>query len=136
MTQLADSVRQIGSLLDARDWTSLRALLSDEFVDHSAPPGAPAGPDGYVATLRWVTEQLGITYQVEDVVADGNTAALRATASGVDEHGGFGFPATGKPFSMATMHWYRGGEHGLTEHWGVLDQLGMLTQIGAVPPPH
>ena len=129
------AAREIETVLRQRDYQRLRELLTEDFVDHGAPPNALPGPDGYVQTMRYVTEVLGIAYQVEDVVADGEQVAVRATARGVSTLPAFGLPATGKPFEMATMHWYRAEGDRLAEHWGVMDQLGMLTQIGALPAP-
>jgi predicted ester cyclase len=136
MTTAEHAAREIGNALTARDWVGLRGLLSDDFVDHSAPPGTPSGPDGYVEVLRWVSDELGITYSVEDVVASDTAVALRATARGVHTSDAFGFPATGRPFAMSTMHWYAADGERLTSHWGVLDQLGMLAQVGALPASH
>ena len=133
MTAAERAAIEIQTVLAERDWDRLRALLTDDFIDHSAPPGTPAGPDGYVAVLTWVSDQLGISYTVEDVVADGEKVALRATARGVHDKPSFGFPATGRPFAMDTIHWYLARGDKLSEHWGVLDQLGMLMQVGALP---
>jgi hypothetical protein len=36
---------------------------------------------------------------------------------------------------MATMHLYRAEGDRLAEHWGVRDELGVLWQTGALPPP-
>jgi predicted ester cyclase len=82
--------------------------------------------------MRFVVEELGITYEVEDVVASGDHVVVRATAYGVHRMPLLGIPATDQPFSMATMHWYRARGDRLAEHWGVLDQLGMLAQVGAL----
>ena len=126
MTPAAEAAVAVGTAMAERDWPRLRALLSDEFVDHS----------GYVGVLRWITEELDISYTVEDVVAAGPAVALRATAHGTHTADTFGFPATGRRFHMPTMHWYRAAGDKLDAHWGVLDQLGMLVQVGAVPAPH
>ena len=120
-------------MLRNRDYGRLRELLTDDFVDHGALPEAQTGPDGYVQTMRWVTEVLGISYDVEGVVADGGQVAVRATATGVSTSPVFGLPPTGKRFAMATMHWYRADGDRLAEHWGVMDQVGMLAQVGALP---
>ena len=135
MTHGEHAAREIETVLRNRDYLRLRELLTDDFLDHGAPPDAPPGPDGYVDTMRWVTEVLGIEYQVDDVVAAGDQIALRATARGISHAPAFGCPATGKPFAMATMHWYRADGDRLAEHWSVMDQLGMLTQVGALPAP-
>jgi predicted ester cyclase len=133
MTPAERAARQVETVLRDRDFQGLRDLLTPSFTDHSAPPGTPPGPDGYVEFMRYVTESLGITYHLDDVVSAGDQVALRATAHGVHNVGAFGLPATGKPFAMSTMHWYRADGDRLAEHWGVVDQLGMLAQVGALP---
>ena len=46
-----------------------------------------------------------------------------------------GIPATGKSATWTEIHIGRGGDGRLTEHWSVIDQLGMLVQLGIVPAP-
>jgi predicted ester cyclase len=133
MTPAEHAARRIETVLAASDFPGLLDLLTPGFVDHSAPPGTPPGPEGYVQLMRFLTETLGITYQLDDVVSAGDQVALRATAHGVHNADAFGFPATGRPFAMSTMHWYRAEGDRLAEHWGVVDQLGMLAQVGALP---
>jgi predicted ester cyclase len=136
MTPAERAARDVETMLQNRDFQGLRDLLTPGFTDHSAPPGTPPGPDGYVQTMRYVTETLGITYHVDDVISAGDQAVVRATAHGVNNISAFGFPATGRPYAMSTMHWYRADGDRLAEHWGVLDQLGMLAQTGALPTPN
>src|ERR1700690_3011172 len=135
MTPAERAARHIETVLHNHDFEGLRDLLTPGFTDHSAPPGTPTGPDGYVQVMRWVTEALGITYHVDDVLCAGDQVAIRATAHGTHNASALGFPATGRPFAMATMHWYRADGDRLAEHWGVVDQLGMLAQVGALPGP-
>ena len=135
MTPGEHAAREIEEVLRNRDYGRLRELLTDDFIDHGAPPDAASGPEGYVQTMRFVTEVLGVDYQVQDVVANGDQIALRATARGVNTVPAFGFPATGRPFTMEAMHWYRADGDRLAEHWGVIDQMGMLVQTGAVAVP-
>lgn len=134
MTPAERAARNIETVLHNHDFSQLRDLLTPGFTDHSAPPGTPPGPDGYVQVMRYVTETLGITYHVDDIVSAGDQVVVRATAHGVHNASAFGFPATGRPYAMPTMHWYRAEDDRLAEHWGVLDQLGMLAQVGALPP--
>ena len=133
MTPAERAARQVETVLGKHDFQGLRDLLTSSFTDHSAPPGTRPGPDGYVEFMRYITETLGSTYHLEDVVSEGDQVALRATAHGVQNVGAVGLPATGKPFAMSTMHWYRADGERLAEHWGVVDQLGMLAQVGALP---
>ena len=110
-------------------------LVTDDFVDHGAPPWAPQGRDGYLQILRFLTDVLHIRYEVHDVVAAGDKVAIRATAHGVHNTDHLGFPATGRPYAMPTMHLYRAAGGRLAEHWGVRDELSVLWQVGALPAP-
>ncbi len=127
------------AVLDAmndHDLERIRDLVTDDFVDHGAPPGMfPPGPAGYIATLTFVTEVLEIRYELHEILAVGDRVALRATAHGRHNTDHLGFPATGKPYAMATTHFYRGEDDRLAEHWGVRDELSTLFQVGALTPP-
>jgi predicted ester cyclase len=46
-----------------------------------------------------------------------------------------GIPATGKRAEWTEIHIGRYANGRLTEHWGQIDQLGMLVQLGVVPAP-
>ncbi len=59
----------------------------------------------------------------------------RATVHGVHDSDHLGFPATGRPYAMPTMHLYRARGGLLAEHWGVRDELSVLWQVGALPVP-
>ena len=61
--------------------------------------------------------------------------AARATVHGVHNTDHLGFPATGRPYAMPTMHMYRAEGDLLAEHWGVRDELRVLWQVGALPTP-
>jgi predicted ester cyclase len=126
---------QVLQAINDRDYEAVAAAVTDDFVDHGAPPGIPPGREPYVRTLQFVAEVLQVRYEVHDVVADGDLVALRTTAHGTHTSGHLGFPATGRPYAMATMHLYRASDGLLAEHWGVRDELGALMQVGAIPVP-
>ena len=136
MTPAERAARAALAVFDSGEVERIRDLVTDDFVDHGLPPGVvPPGPDGYLATLRWLTDVLRIRYEVHDVVAAGDKVAIRATAHGVHRSDHLGFAATGRPYAMPTMHLYRAEGDRLAEHWGVRDELSVLVQVGAVAPP-
>jgi predicted ester cyclase len=136
MTPAERAARAVLEVVESRDLERIRDLVTDDFVDHGAPPGlVPPGPDGYLAVLRFLVDVLQIRYEVHDVVADGDRVAIRATAHGVHRSDHLGVPATGKPYAMPTMHLYRAEGDRLAEHWGVRDELGVLVQVGAMSRP-
>lgn len=136
MTPAERAARAALAVFESGELGRVRDLVTDDFVDHGLPPGVvPPGPDGYIATLRWLIDVLQLRYEVHDVVADGDRVAIRATAHGLHRSDHLGVPATGRPYAMATMHLYRAEGDRLAEHWGVRDEWGALVQVGAVPPP-
>jgi predicted ester cyclase len=72
---------------------------------------------------------------VEDQVMEGEKVATRITGSGKHVGPFLGIPPTHKMVTMSgiAIHRVVGGK--LVEHWGQVDGLGLLTQMGAVPAP-
>jgi predicted ester cyclase len=128
-------VRQVLDSFSTGDVAAVGDLVTEDFVDHGAPPWAPQGRAGYLAVLTFLTTRLALRYEVHDVLADGDRVAVRATAHGVHDVDTLGFAPTGKPYAMPTMHLYRAEGDRLAEHWGVRDELSVLWQVGALRPP-
>lgn len=127
--------RQVLDAFTTGDVAAVGGLVTEDFVDHGAPPWAPQGRAGYLAILTFLTTRLRIRYELHDLVADGDKVAIRATAHGVHDVDTLGFAPTGRPYAMPTMHFYRAEGGLLAEHWGVRDELSVLWQVGALPPP-
>jgi len=75
---------------------------------------------------------------VEGVVASGDKVVARVRYVGTNRGEFMGRPATGKSVDVQLIDIFRFGDDGLVrEHWGVLDALAMMQQLGAVPagPP-
>ena len=121
--------------MNTRQLDRIRDLVTDDFVDHGSPLPLPPGPDGYIAILTFVTEVLQIRYVLDDVVATGDSVALRATAHGINAVAPEGIEPTGLPYAMKTAHFFRSRDGRLCEHWGIRDELDVLFQVGALQPP-
>lgn len=134
MTAAERTAMEVLRIFETHDYARIHDLVTADFVDHGAPPGLPPGPDAYAAVLAWLVEHLELRYEVHDVVASGDRVAIRATAHGRHTSDHMGFPATGLPYAMSTMHLYRAEGDRLAEHWGVRDEWGVLVQVGAITP--
>lgn len=121
--------------MNARQLDRIRDLVTDDFVDHGSPVPLPIGPDGYIAILTFVTTVLEVRYEVDDIVAAGDSVAIRATAHGVNNVSPKGVEVTGKRFAMKTAHFFRSRDGLLSEHWGIRDELDVLYQVGALALP-
>jgi len=69
------------------------------------------------------------------LIVEGDRAAARLTAQGTQQGAFNGVPATGKRATWSEMHIGRVANQQVAEHWGTIDNLGMLQQLGVIPPP-
>lgn len=69
----------------------------------------------------------------DDIVAEADKVAVRATFRGTHKGEFFGIPATGKEVSVSLMLIYRIAGGKIVEHWVNADQLSLMQQLGAIP---
>lgn len=93
--------------------------------------GSSDGIDGtkeVITTLRtWFPD---FTMNVEDVTTVGDKVWMRFTARGTNLGSVMGRPPTGKKMAIDVIDIARFKDGKLVEHWGIPDQLGMMTQLG------
>ena len=113
-------------------------LVHPDFVNNEADPERRNGPSGAAATSEWLRSCFGnLRYDIHRVFVDGDMAAAYVTMHGTHE-GGLppGVPATHKPFAAKHVHLFRFADDGrVVEHSAVRDDLGMVMQLGLLPPP-
>ena len=76
-----------------------------------------------------------LRFDVEDVLASGDRVVTRARATGTHQGELMGMPPTGKDVDVQLIDIMRFDEDSLVpaEHWGVVDMLAMMQQLGVVP---
>ena len=113
-------------------------LVHPDFVNNEADPERRNGPSGAAATSEWLRSCFGdLRYEIHRIFVDGDMAAAYVTMHGTHE-GGLppGVPATHKPFAVKHVHLFRFADDGrVVEHSAVRDDLGMVMQLGLLPPP-
>ncbi len=70
----------------------------------------------------------------EDMIAEGDKVMVRATMHGTHKGDLMGIPPTGKQVTMPAIVIYRIADDKIVEHWIQADTLGLLQQLGAIPP--
>jgi len=114
----------------------LDEILATNFVDHSPQPGVAPTREGLKESLSALkTAFPDVRYTIDDAIVCGDQIVHRVSATGTMTGDLMGIPATGKRASWTEIHIARGVDGRLTEHWGLVDQLGMLVQLGVVPAP-
>ncbi|NTV09570.1 MAG: ester cyclase [Zoogloea sp.] len=108
-------------------------LVGAEFLNHGAPPEAPRGPAGLRATVTMLrTAFPDLHFTLEELIAEGDLVAVRATMRGTQRGPFMGIAPTNRAVEQAGIHIIRFADGKAVEHWGVHDDLGMLKQLGVI----
>jgi len=114
----------------------LDEILSPDFVDHTARQGVAPTREGLKQNMIGLkTAFPDLHYTIDDAITCGEQVVHRLSATGTMKGEFMGIPATGKRAAWTEIHIGRGVNGRLTEHWGLVDQLDMLVQLGIVPAP-
>ena len=123
-------------VLNTGNFALLDQLMTTDFVDHTPRPGVAPTRDGIKQSMIELRTALpDVRYPIEDSVSCGNEVVHRLQATGTMTGPLMGIPPTGKTATWSEVHIGRGVDGRLTEHWGLIDQLGMLVQLGIAEAP-
>ena len=135
----AATVRRFYSLLSDGDIDGFGAMLADDFVEHEETPGLAPTKDGVLAFFRMYRAAFpDLRMDPEDVLVSGDKVVARVRATGTHQGEFMGVPPTDKSIDVQLIDIIRFGDDGLArEHWGVVDVMAMMQQLGVVPdgPP-
>jgi steroid delta-isomerase-like uncharacterized protein len=126
------AVRQFIEVIDRQDWPAVKELASPTCrvrvgghdLDRDAWLGmgqmfAAAFPDG--------------KHEVQELVAEGDRVVSRSVWRGTHRGSFQGIPASGRAVAIDVMMMERIVDGRIVEHHVVLDALGLMQQIGALP---
>lgn len=118
------------------DLDAAEALVAADFYHHDAMPGTPAGREGYRAVAEVLrTGFSDLRFEVDDVIAAGDRVAVRTWFTGTQDGPFMGMPPTGRRVRMQQVHIFRVEDGRIAELWAVMDSLGAMRQLGAIPGP-
>ena len=109
-------------------------VVSAEYREHERGPGLDLGRTG----LKEIIQRLRVAFPdleatVIDVVGNGEKMCFRVRYQGTQDGEMLGIPPTGRQVTWESIDIVRFDHDGtLLEHWGLLDRLGVLEQLGAL----
>ena len=110
-------------------------LVAEDFRHH-APFPTPQGREGFKQFLAQFREAFpNVTSTTEDVIVDGDKAAVRYTARGTHRGEFMGIPATGNEIAVQGISIYRVANGKVTDEWAQPDIMSMMQQMGVAPEP-
>jgi len=74
--------------------------------------------------------------QIEDIFATEDRLAIRFIATGTHRGEFIGYPPTGKKLKVNQINLYRFDGDKIAETWQLMDMVGFLRQINALPTFH
>ena len=135
----ADTVRGLYAALNAGDLDGFGAMLADDFVEHEETPGLAPTKAGVLEFFRMYRAAFpDLQMEPQDVLASGDKVVARVRATGTHQGEFMGMPPSGKNVDVQLIDIIRFDGDGLArEHWGVVDLMTMMQQLGAIPegPP-
>ena len=113
------------------DGRSYDTLLAADFVNRSAPPGMPTGPEGMHATFERVLRPAfpDLRVVIHDQVAEGDRVVTRKTMHGTHRGELFGIAPTGREIAIEVIDIVRVQDGKYVEHWGVNTLASVLADL-------
>ncbi|MBI1259505.1 MAG: ester cyclase [Chloroflexi bacterium] len=128
-------VREFADLIDAGDLESALTFFSPDYTDHTPSIGLPPGVEGvrvfYNAQFAAFADRRTTSL---DMIGEGDKVVHRL--SGDITHTGefLGIPPTGKHVTWSCIDIWRIADGKFVEHWVEADMMGLMQQLGVMPP--
>ena len=129
--------RMVDEIFNRGNMNLADEFLASDFVEREElPPGIPSGREGVTqltTMLRSAFPDFKAT--IDDLVAEGDKVVIRQTWRGTHRSEFMGVPPTGKSVSFGVIDILRIAGGKVVEHWGLMDSMSLMQQLGASPPP-
>lgn len=126
--------RYITEILNKKDLEGLLQCFTNDSIDHSVPPGVPAGLEGIEMWFRMFFNSFpDAQAEIHDIIAEKDLVWHRGIfrATHTDEF--LNIPPTGNRIEAPVMEMNRIKDEKIMEHWGGIDMFMFMQQLGAIP---
>lgn len=110
---------------------SFKELMSENVINHIAPPGTPAGPESMRYFLQDILRVGFPDLQVEilDQVAEGDKVTTRKAIHGTHLGSFMGIPASNKKVTINIIDIIRLEDAKYAEHWGSSNLAEVMAEL-------
>ncbi|HET9224649.1 MAG TPA: ester cyclase [Roseiflexaceae bacterium] len=128
--------RMVEEAQSRQNLAAVDELFAADFVDHSVPPGLPPNREGVKMQFAMFFAAFpDLRVVIHAQVAEGDEVVTRKTFHGTHQGDLMGMPPNGRPIAFDVIDILRLKDGKITDHWNVVDQLGLMRQIGAISAP-
>lgn len=107
--------------------------FTDDFIVHFAE-GDMNGEQYKGLCQAYFTAFPDLHITTDDLLAEGEKVVKIWTANSTHKGAFMGIPATGNPVVVKGIEMFRIADGKIAELWASMDNLGMLQQLGVIPP--
>jgi predicted ester cyclase len=128
--------RMVEEVVNQGNFDVVEELFHPDYVDHVAPPGTPPGFEGVKAIFRMFrTGFPDVKFTIDQMIGEGDYVATLVHGEGTHTGQFIEFPPSGKHAVWRAVGFFRSEDGKIIEHGGIPALLGLLIQIGVIPPP-
>lgn len=126
-------VRRFNDAFDRGDWAAMKSCVSPNVTAYATGAPGPMDLDAFVGMGQMFLDGFSQSrHIVEDQIASGDVVATRAKWSAIHSGSFNGVPATNRPVSIDIMIFDHLQNGRIVKHYGALDVMGLMAQIGAL----
>lgn len=127
--------RYVDEVLNQGTVDALDQFFAADCVDHTAPPGTPLGVGGIKQLLSMTFAAFSnVSVTIDKLIAEENKVVTMFIVRGTYTGEFKGITTTGKEVNLMQISIDRIASGKIVEHWGLVDQMALIQQLGAVPP--
>lgn len=110
-------------------------LFTEDYTRDN-PAGLPPNSEGFKQMAGMIHAAFpDLTLTVDETLTQGDKVVQRWSGRGTHDGELFGVPPTGNEVSYAGISIYRLEDGKIARDWTIVDMMGIMQQIGAVPGP-
>jgi steroid delta-isomerase-like uncharacterized protein len=127
--------RFIEEVWHQKNLTVIDEIFATDYIYHMAGMPDIQGPEGFEQFVTTIPAAFpDIQFTIEDMFAEGDMVAIRVTFRGTHQGELMGIPPTGKQVTVTGIGIQRIADGKFQETWDSFDMLGLMQQLGVVPP--
>ena len=121
---------------NTKDMDAAVELLAPDYVRHDANLPEVVGPQAQREFLAGVFGAFpDLDLKPDQLIAEDNLVTVRHVVRGTHRGEFLGVPATGRVVTFQAVDIFRLTGNKIVEQWVIIDALGLLQQLGAIPSP-
>ncbi len=131
--QLKEKMKAFQAMINTADEKAAAELVADDAPFYTPASPAPLyGGKGYLSIVYWLRKGFSdVQWQLEEMVAENDTVAVRWTSTGTHDGEFMGLAPTGKKFKISVMNFYKFNKEGkIVSDIAAEGMIGILRAIG------